>query len=377
MISCACGSLFYPGAHALDYEVAEGRGSFFMRIDQAESISASLQPLFVSPSLANYNVVDIGCGLGFTSDFVRFTGRECEAFDPSPAARMSTEILGIQIHQEMATPERVTVGHPRLVFASEVIEHVDHPLEFLASLRSIAGDKGYVVVTTPDADYVRPESPTGTVMAILAPGQHLFLLSKRSLKKLAVEAGFRWVHTWTENYRLFMVGGPSSISIEGCFSQSTYLAYLANRVENPQCIEPEIRVRSFGHRLFKEYVNTGRYEEADGLFGDLTATYAALGFDLSKPEEVVACYRLAAGPDRSLPSPEAFPYNTALILFLKGILDIAYHHDRNAARPYLYASIALADLYREIFSVGFFQAYDLELQGVKSWALTAIQQHEL
>jgi SAM-dependent methyltransferase len=377
MISCACGSLFYPGARAPDYEVAEGRTSFFMRIDQAESIDASLRPLFVSPSLASYAVVDIGCGIGFTSDYLRFTGRQCDAFDPSSAARMSTEILGIQIHQEIATPDRVTVGHPRLVFASEVIEHVDDPREFLATLRAIAGDTGYVIVTTPNADYVRRESPTEVVLAILAPDQHLFLLSKQSLKRLAVEAGFPWVHTWAEDHRLLMVAGPSSISTEGSFEHSTYVAYLADRLENCHWIGPEIRVRTFGYRLFKAYVNSGRYQEADGLFSDLTATYAALGFNLSRPEEVVARYRLAAGPDRSLPPPEAFPYNTAIIFFLKGILDIAHRQSRSTARPYIHASIDLADLYREIFSVGTFQAYDLELQAVKSWALTAIEQHEL
>jgi 2-polyprenyl-3-methyl-5-hydroxy-6-metoxy-1,4-benzoquinol methylase len=377
MLSCSCGSLFYPESHALDYELAEGRDSFFMRIDQAESISASSRPLFVSPSLANYAVVDVGCGVGFTSDFVRFTGRECEAFDPSSAARMSTEILGIQIHQEIATPDRVTVGHPRLVFASEVIEHVDHPREFLATLRAIAGDTGYVVVTTPNADYVRRESPTEVVLAILAPGQHLFLLSKQSLKRLAAEAGFPWVHTWTEDSRLFMMGGPRTISTTGSYPQSAYLQYLAQRLETADEIELAIRVRAFGYRLFKEYVNLGRYEEAEGLFADLAATYATLGLDLSKPEDVVARYRRAAGPDKSLPSTEAFPYNTALILFHKGTLEIAHHQDRNSARPYFYASIELAELYREIFSVGIFQAYDLELQAVRSWAMAAIQQHEL
>ncbi len=376
MLSCSCGSLFYPESHAIDYEVAEGRDSFFMRIDQAESISASSRPLFFSPALANYAVVDIGCGIGFTSDFVRFTGRECEAFDPSSAARMSTEILGIQIHQQRATSESVTVGHPRLVFASEVIEHVDRPDEFLAGLRTIAGDAGYVMVTTPNADYVRPGSPTEIILAILAPGQHLFLLSTKSMNRLARKAGFPWVRTWAEDSRLFMMGGPRTISTTGSYPQSAYLQYLAQRLETDE-IELAIRVRAFGYRLFKEYVNLGRYEEAEGLFADLAATYATLGLDLSKPEDVVDRYRRAAGPDKSLPSTEAFPYNTALILFHKGTLEIAHHQDRNAARPYFYASIELAELYREIFSVGIFQAYDLELQAVRSWAMAAIQQHEL
>lgn len=51
MISCAWGSRFYPGARAPDYEVAEGRASFFMRIAKQRASMASLRPLSVATSV--------------------------------------------------------------------------------------------------------------------------------------------------------------------------------------------------------------------------------------------------------------------------------------------------------------------------------------
>ena len=91
-----CHSLYYPNAKAPDYEVVENEPSFYMRIDQAEGIDSALRPLFSVPKLKDFAVVDIGCGLGFTSDFVRFQGRECLAFDPSSAAKISSKITTLR-----------------------------------------------------------------------------------------------------------------------------------------------------------------------------------------------------------------------------------------------------------------------------------------
>jgi 2-polyprenyl-3-methyl-5-hydroxy-6-metoxy-1,4-benzoquinol methylase len=83
-----CRSIYYPNAKAPDYEVVEDKSSFYMRIDQAEGIDSSIMPIFSVPSLKDFAVIDIGCGLGFTSDFIRYQGRECLAFDPSSAAKI-------------------------------------------------------------------------------------------------------------------------------------------------------------------------------------------------------------------------------------------------------------------------------------------------
>lgn len=121
MHRCVCGSLFYPNRFAPDYGKAEGEDSFWMRIDQAEGIDSVLRPLLVSRRLNHLPVIDIGCGMGFSADFIRSQGRSCQAFDPSAAAVMSSRILGIEIVHGLADIMSIRGQEPRLVFASEVI----------------------------------------------------------------------------------------------------------------------------------------------------------------------------------------------------------------------------------------------------------------
>jgi 2-polyprenyl-3-methyl-5-hydroxy-6-metoxy-1,4-benzoquinol methylase len=378
LISCSqCGTLYYPNAKAPDYEIVENESSFYMRIDQAEGIDSSLMPLFSVPGLKNHAVIDIGCGLGFTSDFVRFQGRECLAFDPSSASKISSEILKIDIAQSYASPLNTqTNSTDKLVFASEVIEHVENPSGFLRQLRTIAGENGYLIITTPNADYVKNGNSTNVIVAMLGPSQHLFLLSGRALEDLAKQAGFFWTESWTQNERLFMVAGPKPQLISNHFSRLEYIGYLANRLVDER-IDETIRYRSFGYRLFKEYVNGARYEEASELWEQIVLKYETYGLNLQSPKNIVEKYRQAIGVDLSLPDYVRFPYNIALLMFLKGTLLIASDHDRIAAKPYFDASIAISDLYRKAHSKGNFQSYDLELQNVGIWAKEQIILHSL
>ncbi len=286
LIKCRCGTLFYPGAVSPDYKVVENRASFFMRIDQAEGIDSSLMPLFSSPSLNMMRVLDVGCGLGFTSDFVRFQGRDCIAFDPSSAAKLSTEFLKIDIFSEFGSIRNANRMEPALAFASEVIEHVDNPLAFLQDIHQILGNNGFLIATTPNADYVNIENPKNTIFSILAPSQHLFLLSKKSFSDLAKIAGFTWVKTWVVEERLILIAGPEEVSISNSFSRDKYIQYLEHRIQNSE-IDNVIRYRTFGYRLFKEYVHSSNYSLATELFENLSNAYLSMGFDLNDPSGIV------------------------------------------------------------------------------------------
>jgi hypothetical protein len=211
---------------------------------------------------------------------------------------------------------------------------------------------------------------------MLAPSQHLFLLSAKALEDLAREAGFLWAKTWVQEERLFLVAGPEEQEISTYFSRSEYIDYLKARLFNSE-INENIRYRSFGYRLFKEYVHGGRYEEATELWQSLGNVFESMGFDLQAPGKIVELFEGAAGSEMLLPKPEIFPYNMALIMYLKGILLIAKDHDRNAAKPYFEAAINLSNLYRQVFTKGIFQAYDLELQNVSNWALEQMKLHSL
>lgn len=376
ILSCGCGALFYPGAKAPDYEIAESRSSFFLRIDQAESIDASVMPLFASPDLDSFSVIDIGCGLGFASSYVRFLGRECLAFDPGSAARLSTEILKIPISQDYATVFNTRTKNPKLVFASEVLEHVDDPLSFLQSLKEITGESGYVMITTPNAEFVTRDNSKNTILSILAPGQHLFLLDEKSLSKIMLSAGFSWVKTWTNEERLFAIAGPKEVSLSNSFSQTDFLSYLAFNLED-QRVSKIIRYRSYGYRLFKEYVNLGQYEEGSNIFAELTEAYSELGLKLDDPRSILAKLNSVTDNGFSLPSPEQYPFNLALLMYLQGIVLIAYRHDRIGAAPYFKAAMEISDLYRNVYTTNNLGGYDSELQSVKGRALHQIELHSI
>ena len=211
---------------------------------------------------------------------------------------------------------------------------------------------------------------------MLAPSQHLFLLSAKSLETLARNAGFSWVKTWTRDERLFLAAGPKLQKISNHFPREDYIEYLSSKLLSKN-IDENTRFRSFGYRLFKEYVNGGRYEEAYEIWSKLAVAYNSMHIDLESPIEVVKVYREASGAGKMLPAPKDYPFNIALIMFLKGILLIAFEHNRIVAKTYFEAAIKLCDLYGEVFSSGIFQTYDLELQNVGNWAREQISLHSL
>ena len=92
-----------------------------------------------------------------------------------------------------------------VVLITEVVEHVAHPDELLASALSFAKPDGHVVMTTPNGEYIRNKLPRFTDCA--DPSQfesvqfqpdadgHIFLLHLDEIQELADRCGARIVST--------------------------------------------------------------------------------------------------------------------------------------------------------------------------------------
>ncbi|MEI9907054.1 MAG: class I SAM-dependent methyltransferase [Actinomycetota bacterium] len=285
VLSCKCGSIFYPNASPPDYASEEGEGVFYMRMDQAEGIDAIIRPLLFSPDIENYSVVDLGCGSGFAVDYLNFVGRNAVGYDPSLSSQFSRQAFGIDIRTLPTQADIETFPHPNVIFASEVIEHVPNPKEFMFDVKKMAGDDGYTFIATPSAGYVKKGNSEPTINSLMAPSQHLFLLSEKALADLASDAKFPWVKTWVESERLFLVAGPKPIRLDNTFTQALFAKYLESRVK-AEWIEKSLRWRCFGYRLFKHRIHAGEYAESIPIWSGLVEAYGELGLPLDRPAEV-------------------------------------------------------------------------------------------
>lgn len=361
MYKCECGSLFYPGRKAPSYLEVENNDNFWMRVDQSEGLDSIIAPIFLSKALGSLPVVDVGSGMGFGSDFLRYLGRDVVAFDPSTAARISSERLGFPIKNTIAIASDIHFPAPRLAFASEVIEHVDDPKNFMAELRSIAGADGYCIATTPNSEFIQPGSDLEVTFAMLAPSQHLFLLSPWALKNLAESVGFDWASTFIRNDRLFLVAGPRPVNIEFEFDRDKYLEYLSARLSGDS-ISDEIRYRAFGYRLFKELVHRARYDEAKHIFEEMAVTYGKNGIDLYDPLSVANLIRKGVTNSSRGLNAKKFPFNLGIIFALFATLEVAQNQNRVSAKPYALAALKIGKHYQHIFGSGEnFSGYDLEI----------------
>ena len=209
---------------------------------------------------------------------------------------------------------------------------------------------------------------------MLAPSQHLFLLSELSLNQLAIRAGFIWVKTWTADERLFMVAGSQPVALKNTFSRAKYIGYLETRL-NTQKIVSTLRHRAFGYRLFKEQVDSGDYEKANLTFEALAKSYLSLGIDISQPIQVMSQIQVATKNGTEIPNVMDFPYNLGLIFYFKAILLICASHDKISAKCFFESSAAISEIYSQVFEIQNFQLFDLEIQNVRYWAMREIEKH--
>ncbi len=160
-------------------------------------------------------MLDIGCGYGFGLDVgERLFGWTGIGLDPSVAAKRGREELGLDIRpgtlDDAFEPDEVF----DVIFASEVLEHVPDPREFLAAVhRRLSGD-GVFLMTTPDAAYVDPETPLTALYPVLSVGNHEFLVDAAGLERLLTGAGFV-ARVWHEGPSLAALAARSVDALQG------------------------------------------------------------------------------------------------------------------------------------------------------------------
>lgn len=268
---CAeCASLFFIPPEISSFHDFGGENELFWRryIEIGAGLFEMIWPLACLPHQPQASLLDVGCGMGFTLDYWQIC-RKGEAVGAETAAYggMGKKLLGVNIHPAyLHAIAELRENKFDVVYASEVIEHVPDAAQFVAELSAHLKPQGVLVLTTPDAAFIRPENDPSVVLAALSPGFHAFLFSKARLENLLRQAGFAWVHLESTGERLIAWASQMPVSRATTVNtlRTEYRGYLATRLQQLDRQSP--LWGGLAYRQFKEAVNAGDWETARSIW---------------------------------------------------------------------------------------------------------------
>ena len=319
-----CGGVLPPEHYA--------EGDITRYIEHLASIDALAGMLVKAGAGPGARVLDIGCGYGFALDVGQFLfGWEGIGLDPSLSAERGRAELGLDIRpgtldETFAPDERFDV-----VFASEVLEHIPEPLGFLRAVHGRLASGGVLVLTTPDADAVKPETSLPVLHAVLSLTAHEFLVDAAGLERMLEEAGFS-AHVWRDGDGLRAVAGATPEALRAARPDATvdlpdllrYLDWRADSAPSGSALGVGMALR-----YVKMQASSGALEEAGAALPRLRKQILdGHDFDLRRPRTT------SAAPD---PSPVLVPAH-----YFSGIVDLVHRADPKGAMPHFAASAAIA-----------------------------------
>lgn len=134
-------------------------------------------------------ILEVGCGLGYLTYALRQAGHEARGLDISAQAverarrAFGDHYLCADVNQFAAEAP----GAFDIVVMTEVLEHLERPLQVLRSLRALLRPNGSALISTPSKDFL----PLGAVWRTDNPPVHLAWYSAASLREMARRTGFR------------------------------------------------------------------------------------------------------------------------------------------------------------------------------------------
>jgi len=270
----ACGAHFFENLAVADYanDSPGGTAALAFYLQQGANVGGMAVRLSALGRPPGSRYLEIGCGFGLGLDIARRTlGWEVTGLDPSPFAAAGRDLLGLPI-----VPRYLLVDDPLaesfdVVHASEVLEHVADPLALLRTLHRALRADGTLVLTTPAAELIRPETGEGLLIPLLSAGWHMVIQTETSLGMLLRRAGFSAVRVSRQGAQLIAIAGAAPRAIEG--DRGPYLAWLgAAAVAVPPSSDLGLGLRA---RLYRERSAAGDWPAAASAWDDLDAAVMA------------------------------------------------------------------------------------------------------
>jgi SAM-dependent methyltransferase len=344
LLACdTCGSGFYDDRSPHGYggdDVAHYSIKFY--VEKGAGIDTMLQPLAGIPFGAASRYLEIGCGFGFSLDFIaRRHGATVHGIDPSPLAADGRRRLGLDIvdgYFDRAMADRI--GPQDVVYCSELIEHVADPATLLADIGAVLAPGGLLMLTTPAMEAVDPAAPAGMLFGTLSPGFHLTLYTAGALEALLRRHGFAEVRVVRNANSLIAYATRDGTlpAADAAIPADSLIDYFRGRYDASS--GDALLRNGFLFRLVKHLAIAGRFAEVEALRDAVDAQFReAYGLDLATPSALTLPTLDGADLATVL---ERLPLNLAGHLHFRGLAALLHHHDGVAAAGLFAASARLA-----------------------------------
>lgn len=141
--------------------------------------------------IARGRLLDVGCSCGYFLEVAAADGYDVQGleFSANAIAAAAPHIRPRILRARVEEISQEKAESYDLISAFDIVEHLEHPLDFLSHARRLLRPGGRLVVSTPDAGHwLRPVM--GVRWPMLQPMQHLSLFSRAALQVALTRAGF-------------------------------------------------------------------------------------------------------------------------------------------------------------------------------------------
>jgi SAM-dependent methyltransferase len=208
-----CGAHSFQGDAQTDYAAAPpgGGDALAFYLQQGANIGEMAMRLMRLGLPAGTDYLEVGCGFGLSLDFARrVLGWRVRGLDPSPFAAAGRAQLDLPIESRFLMSGGLDAASADVIHASEFIEHVADPVAMLRTMASALRPGGTLLLTTPAAEMIRPDTPPGLLTPLLSIGWHLVIHTEASLAWALREAGFPAAQIYREGAQLIAIAGPGA-----------------------------------------------------------------------------------------------------------------------------------------------------------------------
>lgn len=128
-------------------------------------------------------ILELGCGLGYLTYALRKKGYDATGLDISAKAiSKAIDAFGeYYLCEDLFVYANSTSDKYDLIIMTELVEHLEQPIEFISAAKSLLNEGGKLAVTTPNKSFF----PEDLVWETDSPPVHLWWFSEKSMEFMA------------------------------------------------------------------------------------------------------------------------------------------------------------------------------------------------